>query len=88
MSQADTVTLFINEAAASATAGDLEKNIGEIPGVHAVELGTPDTGSDDAPLMVHRAAIAYDPTETNPRSIHEQIQNLGYTVTTLSDVGD
>jgi hypothetical protein len=41
MSQADTVTLFINEAAASATAGDLEKNIGEIPGVHAVELGTP-----------------------------------------------
>jgi len=88
MGQADTVTLFINEAAVGAAVGDLEKNIGEIAGVRAVELGTPDRESDDAPLMVHRATISYEPAETTPRSVHEQIQNLGYTVTMLSDVGD
>nr|MDQ3328940.1 hypothetical protein [Chloroflexota bacterium] len=88
MGQADTVTLFINEAGAGAAAGDLEKNIGGIDGVRAVELGTPDAESDDAPLMVHRATITYDHAETTPRSIREQIQNIGYTVTMLSDVGD
>ena len=85
--ETDTTTLFINEAS-HGPAGELEKLLGNVDGVRAVELGPPDQHAGEGPLMLKRATITYDTTATGPQALREHLEALGYTVTTLADVGE
>ncbi len=88
MSETDTVTLFVNESPMRGAAGDLEKTIGNLDGVRSVEVGTPDLQSEEGPVMVKRATIGYDAEVTDPQSLREQLEGLGYVITMLADVSD
>ncbi len=90
MSQSDTVALFVNEAAMRSEAGDLEKNAGNLTGVLSVQVdSTPaQQNMGPQPSMVKRATITYDTTQTNPQALRAELEDLGYAVTAVGDVGE
>lgn len=88
MSETDTTTLFVNEAPAEVSAGELAKDIGNLEGVTSVELGAPDSETGKGPLMVQRATITYDPRSTSPENLRASLQDLGYTITALSEISE
>ena len=88
MSQADAVTLFVNEAAMGGQAGELEKNIGNLSGVLSVEVSKPDQhGHGPSPSLVKRAVITYEPTQTNPQALRADLEDMGYAVTAVGEAG-
>ncbi len=88
MSETDTTTLFVNEASTEAPAGELAKDIGNLEGVTSVELGAPDPETGKGPLMVQRATITFDPRSTSPENLRASLQDLGYTITALSEISE
>ena len=88
MAEGESVALFVNEAAADAGGGDLERQVGGMPGVLAVEVGGADpTGEAPGPAMVKRATITYDPAATDAQELRSGLESLGYAVTSLGDLG-
>jgi copper chaperone CopZ len=88
MSQQDTVTLFVNEAAMGGEAGNLERNLGGLEGVRSVEVSGPDQpGTAPSPSLVKRATIAFDPQATNPQALRAALEDLGYAVTAVGELG-
>ncbi len=89
MSQEEKVVLFVNEAVAGGQAGDLEKNVGNLDGVLAVEVGHPDQhGMGPSPSLVKKVTISYDPTVTNPQDLRVELEDTGYAVTALGELGE
>lgn len=88
MPEPETLTLFVNAAAADQPETDLEKLLGETDGVRAVEVGPPDPQTGAGPVAVHRLALTYDPDVTTPEALRARLETLGYIVTALPDLGE
>lgn len=88
MERTDSLTMFINEAAAGDEVGDVERNVGTLDGVLAVEVGpAEEQGDGDGPAMLKRAEITYDAARTDSVTLRSDLEGLGYAVTVLGDLG-
>ena len=86
MSQTDTVTLYVNEVSSGGPADNLEQNLGNVPGVHSVEVGkTPQHGHGPSPSLVKQVTITFDPNVTTAQGLRASLEDLGYAVTVMGD---